>query len=171
MRDFTFWATARGFMSGSRPKASQKLLFLSRDGDILQKVYQKLYPEADTEYVYWSRAAATRLTAGYFRNEFFLRYIKYKISRKINMAQMLTAMELPQMQDFLTEKGFLPDTILTAENYEDIVSVFLQHWDVVESAYADSGKAARLYYAEKLQGGFLCRCGGCRLGRQRCLRF
>ena len=54
------------------------------------------------------------------------------------MAQMLTAMELPQMQDFLTEKGFLPDTILTAENYEDIVSVFLQHWDVVESAYADS---------------------------------
>ncbi len=133
-------------------KGIQKLLFLSRDGDILQKVYQKLYPEADTEYVYWSRAAATRLTAGYFRNEFFLRYIKYKISRKINMAQMLTAMELPQMQDFLTEKGFLPDTILTAENYEDIVSVFLQHWDVVESAYADSGKAARLYYAEKLQG-------------------
>ena len=133
-------------------KGIQKLLFLSRDGDILQKVYQKLYPEADTEYVYWSRAAATRLTAGYFRNEFFLRYIKYKISRKINMTQMLTAMELPQMQDFLTEKGFLPDTILTAENYEDIVSVFLQHWDVVESAYADSGKAARLYYAEKLQG-------------------
>lgn len=135
-----------------KAKGIQKLLFLSRDGDILQKVYQKLYPEEDTEYVYWSRAAATRLTAGCFRNEFFLRYIKYKISRKINMTQMLKAMELPQMQPLLTEAGFLPDTLLTSENYEDIVSVFLSHWNVVEEAYASSNRAARSYYEEKLAG-------------------
>lgn len=135
-----------------KAKGIQKLLFLSRDGDILQKVYQKLYPEEETEYVYWSRAAATRLTAGCFRNEFFLRYIKYKISRKINMTQMLAAMELPQMQPFLTDAGFSPDTLLTAENYEEIVSVFLAHWEVVEEAYASSGRAARKYYEEKLAG-------------------
>lgn len=135
-----------------KAKGIQKLLFLSRDGDILQKVYQKLYPEEETDYVYWSRAAATRLTAGCFRNEFFLRYIKYKISRNINMAQILKAMELPQMQPVLTEAGFLPDTLLTAENYEDIVSVFLSHWQVVEEAYASSNRAARNYYEEKLAG-------------------
>ncbi len=135
-----------------KAKGIQKLLFLSRDGDILQKVYQKLYPEEETEYVYWSRAAATRLTAGCFRNEFFLRYIKYKISRKINMTQMLAAMELPQMQPFLTDAGFSPETLLTAENYEEIVSVFLAHWEVVEEAYASSGRAARKYYEEKLAG-------------------
>ena len=135
-----------------KAKGIQKLLFLSRDGDILQKVYQKLYPEEQTEYVYWSRAAATRLTAGCFRNEFFLRYIKYKISRKINMTQMLKAMELPQMQPVLTEAGFLPDTVLTSENYENIVSVFMTHWHVVEEAYAASSRAARKYYEEKLDG-------------------
>ena len=135
-----------------KAKGIEKLLFLSRDGDILQKVYQKLYPEEKTEYVYWSRAAATRLTAGYFRNEFFLRYIKYKISRKITMKQMLTAMELPQMQPALTEAGFSEETVLTRENYEDIVAVFLDHWKTVEEAYADSYKAAEIYYREKLAG-------------------
>ena len=133
-----------------KEKGIQKLLFLSRDGDILQKVYQKLYPEEQTEYVYWSRAAATRLTAGCFRNEFFLRYIKYKISRRINMTQMLKAMELPQMQPVLEKAGFLPDTVLTAENYEEIVSVFMEHWHIVEEAYASSNRAARKYYEEKL---------------------
>lgn len=135
-----------------KAKGIEKLLFLSRDGDILQKVYQKLYPEEKTEYVYWSRAAATRLTAGYFRNEFFLRYIKYKISRKINMKQMLAAMELPQMQPFLEEAGFTEEVILTKENYEAIVTVFLNNWKIVEDAYADSYQAAQMYYREKLAG-------------------
>lgn len=54
-----------------KAKGIDTLLFLSRDGDILQKAYQMLYPKENTQYVYWSRAAATRLTAGYFRNEFF----------------------------------------------------------------------------------------------------
>ena len=135
-----------------RAKGIEKLLFLSRDGDILQKVYQKLYPQEKTEYVYWSRAAATRLTAGYFRNEFFLRYIKYKISRKITMKQMLAAMELPQMQPVLAEAGFQEQTLLTKENYEEIVTVFLDNWKIVEQAYSGSYQAAKLYYQEKLDG-------------------
>lgn len=32
-----------------KAKGIEKLLFLSRDGDILQKVYQKLYPQEKTE--------------------------------------------------------------------------------------------------------------------------
>lgn len=135
-----------------KAKGIEKLLFLSRDGDILQKVYQKLYPQEKTEYVYWSRAAATRLTAGYFRNEFFLRYIKYKISRKITMKQMLAAMELPQMQPILAEAGFQEETLLTKENYEEIVTVFLDNWKIVEEAYSGSYQAAKLYYQEKLAG-------------------
>jgi len=135
-----------------KAKGIEKLLFLSRDGDILQKVYQKLYPEEETEYVYWSRAAATRLTAGYFRNEFFLRYIKYKIPRKITMKQMLAAMELPQMQPVLAESGFQEQILLTKENYEEIVTVFLDNWKIVEEAYAASYQAAKLYYQEKLAG-------------------
>ena len=66
------------------------------------------------------------------------------------MTQMLKAMELPQMQPVLEKAGFLPDTVLTAENYEEIVSVFMEHWHIVEEAYASSNRAARKYYEEKL---------------------
>ena len=135
-----------------KAKKIDTLLFLSRDGDILQKAYQMLYPEENTQYVYWSRAAATRLTASYFRNEFFLRYIKYKISRKITMRQMLKAMEFPDMQPILDNSGFSTDTVLTQENYEQIVAVFLNNWHVVENAYAKSLAAAKKYYCEKLSG-------------------
>lgn len=135
-----------------KAKGIDTLLFLSRDGDILQKAYQMLYPKENTQYVYWSRAAATRLTAGYFRNEFFLRYIKYKISRKITMHQMLKAMELPDMQPVLEKAGFPKDMVLTQENYEQIVAVFLDNWHIVENAYAKSFEAAKKYYREKLSG-------------------
>ena len=56
------------------------------------------------------------------------------------------------MQPALTESGFSEETVLTKENYEDIVAVFLDHWKTVEEAYADSYKAAEIYYREKLAG-------------------
>ena len=57
----------------------EKVLFLSRDGYILKRVYDRLFPNEKTEYAYWSRSAAIKASAGRFRNELLLRYIKYKI--------------------------------------------------------------------------------------------
>lgn len=47
-----------------------QLLFLARDGDILRRVYQKLYPDDRTVYVYWSRKAATKLMADEDKHDF-----------------------------------------------------------------------------------------------------
>lgn len=65
---------------------------------------------------------------------------------------MLAAMELPQMQPVLAESGFQEQTLLTKENYEEIVTVFLDNWKIVEEAYSASYQAAKLYYQEKLDG-------------------
>ena len=35
------------------------------------------------------------------------------------------------MQPFLDEAELTADTLLTKENYEDIVKVFTIHWDIV----------------------------------------
>lgn len=48
-----------------------KILFLSRDGYILKSVYDRLYPDSNTEYVYWSRSAATKLTVNRFKMNFY----------------------------------------------------------------------------------------------------
>ncbi|MGN0564294.1 MAG: HAD family hydrolase [Candidatus Heritagella sp.] len=127
-----------------------KVFFLSRDGDILKQVYDRLYPGENTEYFYWSRAAATLLTAGAFRHEYILRYVKYKISRKIPVKEMCAAMDLPEMTERLHRAGIEPDTILSQENYDAIVDVLLHNWELIEEKRAQSEGAAREYFTKKI---------------------
>lgn len=130
----------------------QKILFLSRDGHILKAVYDKLFPEDKTEYVYWSRSAATKLTVNRFHNELLLRYIKYKIPRKMSIEKILKAMDIPQMITPLEKAGFEGDVILTSDNYEDIVKVFLDNKQIISDCFKQSNMAAKQYYREKLGG-------------------
>jgi len=76
-----------------------KVLFLSRDGDILKQVYGRLYPADNAAYVYWSRKAAVKLMAGEDKHDFFRRFIEHKVNRKYTIKEILHAMEL----DFLAE--------------------------------------------------------------------
>lgn len=78
-----------------------KLLFLSRDGDILKQVYELLYPEDAAVYVYWSRKAAVKLMADYDRHDYFRRFIYHKINQEYTIRQTLHAMELDWLADEL----------------------------------------------------------------------
>ena len=77
-----------------------RVLFLSRDGEILKKAYDCLYPEEDTEYVYWSRKAAAKLEAAYDRADYFRRFLFHKVNQGYSIGEVLGAMEL----DFLAEE-------------------------------------------------------------------
>lgn len=78
----------------------EKLLFLSRDGDILKQVYDALYPGENTEYVYWSRKAATKLMANEDKHDYFRRFIYHKVNQKYTIRDILHSMEL----DFLVDE-------------------------------------------------------------------
>lgn len=125
----------------------EKLLFLSRDGDILRQAYAMLFPEEKTEYAYWSRAAATKLMARYNRYDYFRRYLYHKVNSKITLENIFCSME----QDALLET--LPDSLnktefLTSQNVE-IVKLFLEeHWDEVLAVYDQQSKAGAFYYKE-----------------------
>ncbi len=77
-----------------------KLLFLSRDGDTLKQAYDYLYPEENTEYVYWSRKAAVKLEAVYDKHDYFRRFIYHKMNQDYTIHEVLHSMEL----DFLEER-------------------------------------------------------------------
>jgi len=47
-----------------------KILFLSRDGEIYHRVFNYLFNDMDNEYVYWSRIASLRYTVDINRNDF-----------------------------------------------------------------------------------------------------
>ena len=108
-----------------------KILFLARDGEILSKVYRKMYPQETQKwnYVYWSRLAAVKMSANYYKYDYFRRFLYHKVNQNYTMKQIFASMEL---EDMLPEmEGYTEEAVLTDRNVE-IVKEFLQkHWNEV----------------------------------------
>ncbi len=79
-----------------------KLLFLSRDGDILKQVYDFLFPEDRTEYALWSRKASTKLMAVHDTEDYLRRFITHRIGENITVGDALDSMELTSLKDELS---------------------------------------------------------------------
>ena len=95
-----------------------KLLFLSRDGQIIHKAYQQLYPEDSTGYVYVSRRGVTVPFIHLCRGlEEMLD--KLPVYRYTSVATMLEIMGLNYMdyKDQLKELGLDADASFTKEQY------------------------------------------------------
>lgn len=124
-----------------------KLLFLSRDGDVIKKVYEYLYPEETTkcEYVYWSRTVATKLMAKHDRYDFFRRFVDHKVNQKITLGEVYKSMELEAL--LIKDK----ETYLTDKNAKDVKRNLLNHWQEVVSQYENLSKAGKLYYQTVLE--------------------
>lgn len=133
----------------AREHGIDKLLFLSRDGDILRQAYAMLFPEEKTEYVYWSRAAATKLMARYNRYDFFRRYLYHKADGTYTIEQILKSMRLEFLLDRLLQQ--LPHEIyLTSGNVRQVKCFLEANWQEVTAVYDRESKAAELYYKKVL---------------------
>ncbi len=127
-----------------------KVLFLSRDGDILKQAYDLMYPEEDTEYIYWSRAAAVKLMAGYNKYDYFLRYIYHKTNKGFTIREIITSMELKPMLSKMAEEGFAPDNLLTGKNADKLKYFLLENFKEIISLYQNQMSGAASYFKEKL---------------------
>lgn len=133
----------------------EKLLFLARDGDVLIKAYRLLYPEESgrCEYVYWSRLAALKLSAGIFKYDYFRRFLYHKVNQKYSIRKILSAMELEGMLDMLCgETSLQPESGLTDRNVERVKKFLVRHWEEVLDHYKEQSEGGRLYYGEVLEG-------------------
>lgn len=126
-----------------------KLLFLSRDGDILKQVYDFLYPEDSTEYVYWSRKAAVKLMANEDKHDFFRRFLYHKVNQKYTIAHILHSMELDSFTEQLDIKS---DEELTDKNVRQLKQFIESKWEQVLAVYGRQMTAARKYYTQVLDG-------------------
>ena len=148
-----------------------KILFLSRDGDILMQVYSFLYPGENVEYAYWSRKAATKLMANLDRHDYFRRFIYHKVNQNYTVRDILKAMEL---EELCAELGEWPqiweswcssnpskkkrkyielkatDELTDKNGY--LLRIFIEaKWEYVNRVYDKQNKAASIYYNRKLR--------------------
>ncbi len=146
-----------------------KLLFLSRDGDILKQVYEIMYPDEETEYIYWSRRAATILSYDLDRNDYYRRFIYHKINQFYSIEKTLKAMELESLAKKLEgfkigkkEACLVSDDMrdyelhiedeLTEKKTEVLKYALEELEDEIRTIYSDRDKAAQAYFSEKLSG-------------------
>ncbi len=128
-----------------------KLLFLSRDGDILKKVYDYMYPGEPTEYVLWSRKAALKLMAGYDKHDYFRRFIDHKVSDGITIGEALDLMELHGIKDKSAGSLKLTDK-LTVSNACKLKEFLSANWREVLSSYEEQQSAAGKEFEKILAG-------------------
>ena len=127
-----------------------KILFLSRDGDILMQAYKKMFPEDAFEYVYWSRRAATQLMAENNRYDYFRRFLYHKVNCDKTISAVLKAMDLEALCEKLPE-GIKSADELTDKNVKKLKRFIEENWDFVKEAYLGKNKAAELYYRNALK--------------------
>lgn len=149
-----------------------KVMFLSRKGDILKQAYDMLFPGENTEYAYWSVQAATKLNANNNKYEYFKRMLFDKANQNLNINQILTSMDLGKLVNYVqSASGKYPkykdadgeheytncervpsvDEMLTDKNAKPLQYFLEYHWDLVLETYAEQKDAARRYYEAMLK--------------------
>lgn len=138
-----------------RELGADRLLFLSRDGAVLLRVYQRLYPAEGERAVYarWSRLAAAKITADRFRGECFRRFLTHKAGQGFSLGQVLESMELaPLLPGLCGALGAGPGTELTHKNAPLVKSYLVERWDQVLACYEGCRQAGGAYYRTLLAG-------------------
>lgn len=132
----------------------EKLLFLSRDGYLLHKVYKLLYPdEASAVYAFWSRSAALKITASRFRQEYFKRYLTHKENQGYSIDKILEEMDLSSFTELLCESAKICKIEeLTHRNSFFVKKYLIENWSDVEACYQEQREAGRQYYSSLLKG-------------------
>lgn len=137
----------------TQEKNIDRLLFLARDGEIMRKVYQLLFPEDDTRYVYWSRRVALKLSADERRQEFFQRFLRDKQNQGYLVADCFSSMDLLSLlPGFSEETGIKEQQALTRETADRCEAYLAAHFSLVEEAYGQEAHAAGRYISEVLSG-------------------
>lgn len=131
-----------------------KILFLARDGYVLKKAYEILFPDEreKCKYVYWSRLAATKMSASHYKYDYFRRFLYHKVNQGYTLKSITKSMEVEDMLEKLCiESGFIEDTILTDKNVKVIKDFFMTYWDEVLKHYDEQLEAGKQYFKEILQ--------------------
>ena len=106
--------------------AVDKILFLSRDGDIYSKMYDMLPSHKPWEYFYWSRLAGMKITALENFYEFCQRMIWHKARGlyNIKVGHLLNFLDVSNLTQQLKNYDLTSDVLLTVASAPTIEKLF-----------------------------------------------
>lgn len=145
-----------GFCNWMHRKAKKenidKILFLSRDGAIYQRVFNMMFDDVPNEYFLWSRIANTKYTLKKNRDDFLKRMVFYRSLSPIpsSISSLLSALSLQELAEYLSEYDLTPDALVVPENVKPLERLFIDKWDLVCNAMEPEKKIITKYIKEKV---------------------
>ena len=100
-----------------------------------------------TEYIYWSRTAATKLCADIFPFDYVRRFVSQKVGRGYTLKEIFSAMELS-----CTDYSLMPDEMLTNANRKRVEEIVYNNIQRIAESYSAMIKSAKDYFDEKAAG-------------------
>ncbi len=121
----------------AKAEGVEKILFLSRDCDIYQKVFNQMFDDMPNEYVYWSRIANTKYSIESMRDDFLTRMVLHKAYNVIpcTLGDILDSIELSTLKPKLKESSLSENTLLTPELIQKFEDFVIEHYDEIIEVY------------------------------------
>lgn len=126
-----------------------KVLFLSRDGEIYQKIFNYLFDDVENEYVYWSRIANTKYTVDFNRYDFITRIVNQKAKglAEISIGMLLKSLELEVLSGRLDQYGLSYTEIVHEGNMKTIERFFVENWEQVVTTLTSDREIVKEYFS------------------------
>lgn len=141
----------------SKEQGIEKIIFLSRDGNIYKKVFDSFFGEIESEYLYWSRVANMRycIDADHGKYYFILRAVDDRINKElqkepITIRQLLQILQLDEIMFDLGKTGLHPDFLVTKENAKLLKMFLHRHWSDIVSIYTREEEAIKKVIFSKI---------------------
>ncbi len=124
-----------------------KVLFLSRDGDIYQKVFNMMFDDVPNAYFLWSRIANTKYTVRRNRDDFLRRIVYYHSLRpfKLSVESLLNSLNLEVLAQHLSDYDLKSEDLVIPETVKQVERLFIEHWDEVCEAFEPEKRHIRKY--------------------------
>lgn len=145
-----------GFCNWMHQKAKKeeidKILFLSRDGAIYQRVFNMLFDDVPNEYFLWSRIANTKYTLLKNRDDFLKRLVLYRAMSPAptTIASLFNALSLEGLSEFLPNYRLSLDTLIVREVVVPLERLFIDHWDIVCNSFKKEKEMVHQYVVDKI---------------------
>lgn len=121
-----------------------KLLFTARDGYIFKKIFDNIYNDIPSEYVYWSRSAAIR---GGLNEDRSYR-LSHFLSRRVDSGETINdALDICKIKSFgrvFKQYQIDLDEKITSENIGQLTEIVLENIDEYDQAFQ-----SQIEYTEK----------------------
>ena len=139
----------------AKAQGIDKFLFMSRDCDIIQKVYEKYYNEVEHEYVYTSRIALMptvfdRDIKRFITHAIYPRRGKNGTGRTIEQAFQETGIDI--LIEKIPEYGLTPGTFLTKSTYSIVKRMIYDNKQLLLDWFKSQHDAAIEYFRPIIAG-------------------